>query len=134
MTTDDNQADCPNSPIAMLVGEKITSVYFQGSVRLDIGLDPTYLLRIEGKCTLRRDGESHNVRGTPYDSAMEHLQATVGSRITTACAYEDGRLKLELDNGATITSVTDGEFEPWQIGGPNGFLIVSMPSGGLEVW
>ena len=59
MTTGENRSNCPDNPIEHLAGEKITSVYFQGSTRLDIGLDPSYLLRIEGQCVLDIGGERY---------------------------------------------------------------------------
>lgn len=87
MTTGENRSNCPDNPIEHLAGEKITSVYFQGSTRLDIGLDPSYLLRIEGQCVLDIGGERYQFRGTPYDSATEELQAVVGTQITSACVW-----------------------------------------------
>jgi hypothetical protein len=134
MTDDPAHSSLTDNPIARLTGEKIASAYFQGSLRIDIGLDPSYLLRIEGKCVFNADGETFHFRGTPYDSSMEKLRVVVGRSITNACAYKDGRLELKLEGGASIISSPDGQFEPWQISGPNGFLVVSMPSGALEIW
>ena len=134
MTTGEARSSRPDNPIDHLTGEKITSVYFQGSMRLDIGLEPSYLVRIEGPCVFSIDGETFQFRGTPYDSTMEKSQAIVGNRITSARAYEDGRLELILEGGASISCAPDGKFEPWQISGPDGFLVVSKPSGALEIW
>jgi hypothetical protein len=134
MTDDPTRSNPTDNPIDRLTGEKIASVYFQGSLRMDIGLDPSYLLRIEGQCGFNIDGEDFHFRGTPYDSTIERLQAIVGHQITSACAHEDGRLELILEGGDSITSSPDGKFEPWQISGPDGFLVVSMPSGALEIW
>jgi hypothetical protein len=125
-----NQAN----PVERLVGEQVVSVHFQGSLRVDIGIDPGYLLKIEGQFVFSRGGESHHLRGTPYDPRMEELRALTGHRIATAQAYADGRLEISMDDGDSIACGPDGKYEPWQVSGPEGFVVVSMPSGALEIW
>jgi hypothetical protein len=101
---------------------------------MDIGLDPHYVLSIEGPCKFRIGDIDYQLRGTPYDPEMEYLRTMANKLIVSANAHSNGQLEIVLEEGSTVSSKTDGDFEPWQISGPGGFLVVSMPSGGLTVW
>jgi hypothetical protein len=56
------------------------------------------------------------------------------TRARSGTAFKDGRLALEFDDGSSIHVPADPSYEPWQISGPRGFRIVSIPGGDLAIW
>jgi len=51
-----------------------------------------------------------------------------------ARAFDSGRLELSFGNGVSIGVPSDIRFEAWNAVGPDGFLMVALPGGGLSVW
>lgn len=49
-------------------------------------------------------------------------------------AYTDGGLEVSFSDGATIRVPSSEEFEAWQLAGPDGLKIVSVPGGELTIW
>ncbi|MFJ4091844.1 DUF6188 family protein [Kitasatospora sp. NPDC089913] len=57
-----------------------------------------------------------------------------GAKVLSAVAFKTGSLRLLLDNGFRLTSKADPLFEAWEVLGPGGWRIISMPGGKLAVW
>jgi hypothetical protein len=49
-------------------------------------------------------------------------------------AYQDGRLEVRFRDGTHIWVPSHSEYEPWQVEGPAGLLVVSVPGGELAIW
>jgi hypothetical protein len=49
-------------------------------------------------------------------------------------AYNDGHLELAFSDGSTIGVPSAQDYEPWELTGPAGLKMVSVPGGELSVW
>ena len=54
--------------------------------------------------------------------------------VERASAFKDGRLGLAFANGTLLRVPFSVEFEAWEIVGPDGLRIVSLPGGELALW
>jgi hypothetical protein len=57
--------------------------------------------------------------------------STLGRTVEEASTDLDGRIRFALSGGIAIDCASDRDYEAWQLAGPNGFLIVCLPGGGL---
>jgi Family of unknown function (DUF6188) len=84
-----------------------------------------------------------------YTSArgVEHLIIPEGNPVQVApvfaiarlsvregLAYTDGRLELTFSDGSTIGVPGTQDCEPWELSGPDGLKVVSVPGGELSIW
>jgi hypothetical protein len=84
-----------------------------------------------------------------YTSAggVEHLIIPEGNPVQVApvlaiarlsvhegLAYTDGRLELTFSDGSTIGVPGTQDYEPWELSGPDGLKVVSVPGGELSIW
>ncbi|MGH9166604.1 MAG: DUF6188 family protein [Acidimicrobiia bacterium] len=58
----------------------------------------------------------------------------VGQAAEEATAFKDGRLELRFADGTLIRVPPDEGFEAWELNGPGGIRLVSLPGGELAVW
>lgn len=56
------------------------------------------------------------------------------STVTEGAAFDDGHLELSFAGGARVSVPATEDYEPWEIVGPGGLRIVSVPGGELSVW
>lgn len=49
-------------------------------------------------------------------------------------AYDDGHLELTFSDGSTIGVPSAQDYEPWELTGPGGLKMISVPGGELSVW
>jgi hypothetical protein len=49
-------------------------------------------------------------------------------------AFKDGHLELRFDDGSLLSVPATEDLEPWEIVGPDGLRVVSVPGGELAVW
>jgi hypothetical protein len=54
--------------------------------------------------------------------------------VTRATAFKDGRLELVFDGAELLRVPASEDYEPWNVVGPEGLRIVSLPGGDLGVW
>lgn len=80
------------------------------------------------------DGIEHAVR--PGDDPASCGAALAITRLAArrGTGFEDGRLELELDDGSMILAPGADGYESWNIAGPDGFKVVSIPGGELAIW
>lgn len=57
-----------------------------------------------------------------------------GAKVLSGVAFKTGSLRLVFDNGCHLNSRADASFEAWDVLGPGGWRIISMPGGKLAVW
>jgi Family of unknown function (DUF6188) len=60
--------------------------------------------------------------------------AEYGLTVEVAVAHKSGRLDLAFSDGSVLTVEVDPNFEAWDLSGPRGFLVVSIPGGDLAIW
>lgn len=56
------------------------------------------------------------------------------STVTEGLAFDDGHLELAFHGGARVSVPSTEDYEPWEVVGPEGMRIVSVPGGELSVW
>jgi hypothetical protein len=89
-----------------------------------------FTLTIEGPMTLvTRSGDRTIVPELGPDPAYLDLLSMTVERAT---AFQDGSLAIAFDGGQL--NVPPHEYEPWQLHGDDGTLIVSVAGGGLAIW
>jgi hypothetical protein len=83
------------------------------------------------------DGTSHVVEpGGDFDQLSPVLPLSRSKVIAEGRAFDDGRLQVVLQDGCRLHVVPEPEsaYESWNVTGPDGLLIVSIPGGELAVW
>ena len=55
-------------------------------------------------------------------------------QVADGFAFKSGRLVVRFEDGSRIEAPPDPAYEAWNITGPHGVLIVSMPGGELAIW
>jgi hypothetical protein len=115
---------------------EIVRICFDWAVTLTVGsADSQIEVRIERAIVFAdAAGASSHLApdGVPTDLAP--LLQVVRQPLTRLEAFADGHLEIELGRGETLTVGSSDEFEPWEIVGPRGFRIVSVPDGAITVW
>ena len=122
------------NPIGAIVGYRVLTSYFEGSVTIDIGDESQYIIYIESEFEFWDGKDVFRIKGTPYDDEMLHLQAQKGMTVREAHAGEDGCLIISFGESCRLTCEADDNYEAWRIVGPQGFRVVSLAAGGLMVW
>lgn len=49
-------------------------------------------------------------------------------------AFKDGHLELDFADGSWVGVPTAEDLEPWELVGPDGLRVVSVPGGDLAIW
>lgn len=107
---------------------------------------------ISYQLSLRLDTEARVVLGCPFtltqygddgrqdvslDPGRQNVTAAIGlfgARVLSAVAFKTGSMRLVFGNGWHLNSRADPSFEAWEVLGPGGWRIISMPGGKLAVW
>ncbi|WP_128645411.1 DUF6188 family protein [Rhodococcus sp. BS-15] len=116
-----------------LVGQLIVSLEFGFSLALRTNHD--YELRIESTFRLDEPG-SDGFRGVPDESLSDNtaVRRLEGRQVVRAYASDDGDLRIEFADRASLVVPFDPDFEAWTVAAPQGFKAVSVAGGGLTVW
>jgi hypothetical protein len=92
-------------------------------------------VRLEGT-TYVVDPAGNSVRVVPEGDlvTLSPMLTVLRRRLIRLDAFKEGRLELEFARGLLLQVAASEHFEPWQITGQSGLLIVSTPGAGLAVW
>lgn len=97
-----------------------------------------FRITIEASFILERpDGTSHVVEpGGDFDQLGPVLPLSRSKVISEGRAFDDGRLEIVIQDGFRLSVVPDPEsaYESWNLTGPDGLMIVSLPGHELAVW
>jgi hypothetical protein len=82
---------------------------------------------------------SLEVEGLVVDPERDPVQVAPALRVLRqdverAVAFKDGRLELTFGDGAVLRAPASEDYESWNIVGPAGLRLVSLPGGELAVW
>ncbi|RAG83812.1 hypothetical protein DN069_20455 [Streptacidiphilus pinicola] len=105
--------------------------------RLTLALSSDWLVTLETPAELMqgpgRTESNPGFRLTPETQDVAPALTLFGSKILSAVAFKTGTLRLVFDNGMHLKCRSHPEFVAWQITGPEGQRIVSMPDGELAL-
>jgi hypothetical protein len=80
-------------------------------------------------------GHEHRLNAEDPWQSLTPLFTLRHDRIASAVADRKGWLMVQFDSGAKLEVGPTGMYENWQLSGPQGVLIVGLPSGGEPaVW
>jgi hypothetical protein len=116
-----------------LSGRSVVSQQIEYTVAMY--LTDGYFIRLDGPFTLVL--QDRRIVITPESDQPGHFDPVrdlVGHVITSSVVDASGVLAISFDTGARLVCVPDGQYESWTMAGPNGRLVVSMPSGELAIW
>jgi hypothetical protein len=119
-----------------LAGEVVVQCRYDYAFTLVIGeSDPPFIIRISEKFTIQNPGsevETFDPEEEPQRmcGTLRLLRGTV----THSIARKDGRLEIAFEDGTSLRVSPSSDYEPWELSGPNGLLIVANTDGGLVVW
>lgn len=68
------------------------------------------------------------------DATKARMIGLIGQTVASAVAPHTGELFITFEEGGDLRVPAGSNFEPWQMSGSFGLMIVSLPSGGLAVW
>jgi hypothetical protein len=83
------------------------------------------------------DGTSHVVEpGGDFDQLGPVLPLSRSKVVSEGRAFDDGRLEIVIQDGFRLSVVPDPEsaYESWNVTGPDGLMIVSLPGRELALW
>lgn len=91
--------------------------------------------RVASPLILQSRGLRHDL--SPEDDpnqAFDPVHRLAGQSVTAVAKDDSGALTISFTDGTTLTVPPDDAYEAWNVSGPNGALVVSMPSGELAIW
>ncbi len=118
-----------------LRGEVVTQCRYDYAFTLLVGeLEPSLEVRIEQQFTLYtpKGAEEFDPEGNPQD--MSDTLRLLRGTVTRSIAHKDGRLEIDFDDGSCLRVPAGDHYEAWNVAGPEGALMVSIPGGDLAVW
>jgi hypothetical protein len=114
-------------------GQKLLFVKVDYSVILEFS--DKYFVTLECPFSLRTpEGTRQLSPETDPDENFAPIRELIGVDVTRSSADDSGILEITFANDVTIHSEPDGSYEAWNVAGPRGMKVVSMPSGGLTTW
>lgn len=116
-----------------LSGKKLQSVLTENSVVMKFQDDHFALMA--SPLTLSSEDETFTL--TPDEDPAEAfapIRQLLGLDIIESIADDSGALRMAFEDGSLIHVPADDQYEAWNVSGPRGALVVSMPGGELAIW
>lgn len=120
-----------------LGGREVTQCQIDYAVTLVLGdADGSFYVTIEQPFWLAASSERDEVMLVPEgpSEALGPALALLHESVARAVAYKDGRLEMDFVEGAKLRVPVGEKFEAWNLVGPDGLRLVSLPGGELAVW
>ena len=96
--------------------------------------DAEVSIRIEAPFTLEAAGASHTIDPINDRDSLCYTLGLFGKSVSEGRAYKTGVLELKFTDGTSIRVDSGSKFEPWEVSGSHGLLVVSLPDHRLAVW
>lgn len=127
--------ECNDHWIVPLEDDVVVQCRYDYALTLAVREFDPYEVRISEPFTLYNPDGTVGVfdpEGDPrkMGSSLRLLRHTV----TRAIAHKDGRLEIDFDDGSCLRVPAGDHYEAWDLAGPEGALMVSIPGGDLAVW
>lgn len=116
-----------------LSGKRIQSI--QQGYTLVLQIDDVHFVAVSSPFVVDLDGETTllSPEDDPED-AFEPVLHLIGQTIEAATVDPVGALNITFEGGARLHVGPDPDYEAWNVSGPDGALVVSMPGGELAIW
>ena len=92
---------------------------------------PGYNLSVEGPMVIVANSSEHRVDPAAGEDPV--YLSLVTKTVERATASSDGGLRIVFTDGDRL-EVPPFQYEPWQLAGDDGSLVVSVAGGGLALW
>ena len=116
-----------------LSGKRLQSLELENTLVLQ--LSDMYFVVVSSPLVVEREGGNAFLSTEEDDEdAFAPVRELIGQNVRAAIADPSGALEMTFDGGAHLHVGADPEYEAWNVSGPAGALIVSMPGGELAVW
>jgi hypothetical protein len=94
--------------------------------------DDRYYLRIESPFVLQ-EGSTESLVVPEIPSTAGALLLVLRQKVVELEMFDEGHLEMQLSQSRISVPGTE-DYEPWELTGPNGLRVVSIPGGELAVW
>lgn len=116
-----------------VAGQSVVQLCLDYAVTLRLGNDVT--VRIEQPFVIASEGgEERLVIPDGESDRLAPVLSLVRATVTEGLAFEDGHLELTFAEGTRVSVPSAEDYEPWEVVGPQGMRLVSVPGGELSVW
>lgn len=116
-----------------LAGEPVTWCCVDYAV--SFGTRNRVSVRIEQPFVYTRvDGVEHLIVPEADPVLIAPVLAIARLSVHESFGYADGHLELTFSDGSTIGVPGTQDYEPWELTGPNGLKLVSVPGEKLAIW
>lgn len=119
--------------ILPIMGQEVRQLCFDFAATLNLENDVSVRIEQPFVITSRNAAESLIIPGGEINQLAPML-GLMRSVITQGLAFEDGHLELTFADGTSVLVPSTEDYEPWEIVGPQGLRIVSVPGGSLSIW
>lgn len=117
-----------------LAGRQITQLRFDSSVELEfVEGNSQFSIRINVLFTLTSPTGSSEFNPEQTRQCGPVLQL-FNSLVTSAKAFNSGRLEIIFSDGVLLKVNSDPQFEAWEAFGSDGMRVVAVPGGELAIW
>ncbi len=119
-----------------LGGKTVTQIRIDYAFSLIIweSRDLDFAVRIEGRFIFQVGNEEYALDAEEGAHTLCPALAIFGKTIQSALAHKDGTLELTFSDDSRVLVPPDPQYEAWEVSGPGGMLLVSLPGGSLAVW
>jgi hypothetical protein len=120
-----------------LAGREVTQCCVDYAVTLVVAEpDATFYVAIEQSFYLTATSDGNDEMFVPDGppAALAPALGVLHQLVTKAVAYKEGRLELDFGDGTRLRVPAGQKFEAWNLVGPAGLRLVSLPGGELAVW
>ena len=126
--------DTRHSWIIALSGCEVTRLEFDWAIGIQLGSgDDRYYLRIESPFVLLREGANESLVVPDIPSTVGEVISVLRQQVVQLEVFDDGHLEVQLTPSRISVPATE-DYEPWELTGPNGLRVVSIPGGEIAVW
>lgn len=91
-------------------------------------------VRIGEPFVLRTANETYVLDPESDPTSMGPILSLLHLNVADAIAFKDGRLTLTFSDGSVLEVPVGRDYEPWELSGPEGMRVVSLPGGELGIW
>ena len=133
MATVSDLAKARDHWVLPVVGQPVAQLCFDFAVTLRLGNDVA--VRIEQPFVISADGGAERLMvpdGEP--DLLAPVLRLARATITEGLAFDDGHLELTFAEGTRVSVPSTEDYEPWEVVGPQGLRVVSVPGGELSIW